>query len=462
MIRSTGICTRRLHSTVLLAARQHGSLLAWGGADHCQTGSPPEADGATHHGAFAPLGFHDRSDICSVATAAHVSGAISRDGRTYTWGTGSTLGLGVGISSAAEPREIASDRFQSLKFSETAAVAISSGADSQAFVWGVGVDGQLGLGGPMGPRGSYHGGAQETLVTRPRSLQGEPLRATAAARFRTLLLTKDGVLFSSGSGFHGELGVAGVSGVTTAPASVIGLPDAKTDPVESISAGHTFTLAGTASGRLYFWGSIGHGGSPNVIGGCAAAVVPALRTHVPTELPLPSSRGLPLTVAAGLHHAIVTDGMRLWALGTSWATGTVDATFGVAPRLVPLPRGLSRIARITAGPRNVGVIDGQGRAWIAGRLDSPLLLGAETGPSIAAALASGEAKNKKISRAALLASLDMEDEIGADGARDADGLSIVNGAIFSPRLTLVQDAALRGRTIIDLALGHSHALAVVV
>jgi len=317
----------------------------------------------------------------------------------------------------------------------------------------------------MGPRGSYHGGAQETLVSSPRSLSGEPLKATAAARFRTLLLTKDGMLFSSGSGFHGELGVAGSSGVTTAPASVVGLPDPKSDPVESISAGHTFTLAGTASGRLYFWGSIGHGGSPNVIGGSAAAasnVVPALRTNIPTELTLPSSRGLPLTVAAGLHHAIVTDGVRLWALGTSWATGSVDASLGVAPRLVPLPRGLSRIARITAGPRNVGVIDGQGRAWIAGRLDSPLLLGAETGPSIAAALASGEAKNSKVSRAALLASLNMEDEIGADGARDADGLSIANGAIFAPRLTLVLDAALHGRTIIDLALGNSHALAVVV
>ena len=66
-----------------------------------------------------------------------------------------------------------------------------------------------------------------------------------------------------------------------------------------------------------------------------------------------------------------------------------------------------------------------------------------------------------MSRTGLLTALGLEDEIGAGGGRDADGLIVSDGVLFAPRLTLVQDVNLDGHRITHLALGASHALAIV-
>ena len=356
------------------------TVLAWGRAIECQTGSPPAAGGASHHGAFTPAKLK-HIDAAFVAAGANASCVIALDGQTFLFGSGRALGLGAGAECVPEPRAL-SVQLSSIALSDSTAVAIDR-AGAQALVWGVGTDGQLGLGGAMGPVGSYHGGAQEALVVSPRPLRGEPLAGAAAARHRTLLLTQDGVVYAAGSGFHGELGVSGNSGVATAPASVVGLPE--NDPVSSIVAGHTFTLAATKNGRLFFWGRVGTGGMVGEGGGQTPQNM--LRAVVPTELTLPGrpdSKATPtLTLAAGLHHALVSDGKRLWAIGASWEHGGFDS---VAVRLVVLPRGVDSIVHIAAGPRTAGIVDGDGRAWLAGRLDSPLLLGAECGASVARAL----------------------------------------------------------------------------
>lgn len=457
-------------STVTLLSRRHGStssnrvvsgsVLAWGRGSEYQTGSPPLARGATHHGAFVPAGFSSsKADAVAVSAGSDVSGIINSNGQTFLFGTGCALGLGDGITCAAKPSALGGEKapvsLSQLALGESTSVAINW--NGQALVFGRGIDGQLGLGGPMGPVGSYHGGAQEDLITSPRALHGEPLASIAVARHRTLLLTKDGVVFTAGSGFHGELGAGGASGVVTAPASIVGLPNPKVDPVTSIAAGHTFTLAATQSGRLFFWGQVGHGGGPSNT---------LLRSRVPTELTLPNAQSKPLSLAAGLHHALITDHEFLWALGSSWEHGGFDSVTGVAPRIIPLPRGVRHIAQVVAGPRTAGIVDGDGRAWLAGRLDSPLLLGGETGPTIANALSSDtyqqqQQHQKGGTRAGLLTALGLEDEIGLSGGKDGDGIVVHDGSIFAPRLTLVQDVALDGRRIIHLALGKAHALAVV-
>jgi hypothetical protein len=448
-----------------------GALLAWGRATEHATGSRGALE---HHGATAPSGTAGRADFAAVAAGHHASGALTAAGEALVWGTGRALGLGPGVGAAASARPLAGapPPLCALALGEHTGAALSAGAAAQARVWGVGVDGQLGLGGALGPKGSYHGGAQEALVATPRALEGEPLAAVALARFRTLLLTTEGVVFAAGAGFHGELGVSGFGGVATAPASVVGLP--ADDPVAAVAAAHTFSLAATRRGRLFFWGLLGgHGGTRAVVvgggaggggagaGGAAGApaATASLRSAAPLELILPGSVGAPLMLAAGHAHALISDGARVWALGASWA-GDGDAA--VAPRAVALPRGVARVARVAAGPWTAGIVDGDGRAWLAGRLASPLLLGGEAGPSAARALARGDdARAGAVSRARLLEALGQADEIGAAGGADADGLVVAGGALFAPRLTRVVDAALAGARVVDLAIGAAHAVAVV-
>jgi len=407
-----------------------GSLLAWGRAAEHATGSPTAAAGRVdHHGALRPSGPSGaRADFVSAAAGHLASGALAADGAAFVWGTGRALGLGRGVASAAAPRALGGvPPLRLLALGEHTGAAVCA-RDAQARVWGVGVDGQLGLGGALGPLGSYHGGEQEALVAAPRALAGEPLAAVALARFRTLLLTADGVVFAAGAGFHGELGISGTSGVATAPASVVGLPAG----VTAIAAAHTFSLAATRCGRLFVWGLVGRGGTRAVVGARggaaaapprAAAAAPTLRAAAPLELALPGGVGAPLMLAAGHGHAIISDGARLWMLGAAWAG---DGAVAVAPARVALPAGVARVARVAAGPWTAGIVDERGRVWLAGRLVSPLLLGSGERPSA-----------------------------------DQDGLVNVDGALFAPRLTRVVDGALEGARVVDLALGAAHAVAVV-
>jgi len=331
------------------------------------------------------------------------------------------------------------------------------------WVWGVGSEGQLGLGGAMGPTGSYHGGAQRAFEPSPQRLQGEALLAAAALRHRTLLLSQEGLVYVTGSGFQGELGVSGTSGVVTSPASVVGLPS--NDRVTALCGGLTFTLAATASGRLFFWGVLGHGGA---YGTLSAQQATSLKSLAPLELVLPG-REAPLRpllhLAAGNHCALVSDGAALWALGASWGTGGFEQ--GVLPRAVPLPWGVRAVTGLAAGPSTVALVGDEATVWLAGRLDSPFLLGGEAGPSTArwleGALAAGAAGGEPPapnpdSRAALLEDLGLGNEIGWKGSFDGDGLVYQRGQVYSPRLVRVVDEALMSRRVRAVALGAAHGL----
>ena len=426
-----------------------------------------------HQGMQPPtLGKAAHTSVTDLCAGKHTSGYLHQ-GRVYTFGTGPSLGQGLGVASSPTPKEVPleSPGASRLFLGEGTGVALHASTRSP-LVWGTGSEGQLGLGGAMGPVGSYHGGQQSQLVASPRALQGEPLLSAALSRHRTLLLGENGLVYATGSGFCGELGVATTSGVVTSPASIVGLPDASSDRVVGIAAGLTFSLAATASGQLYFWGQLGHPGSAG-----------ALRHASPTPLPLPGhTPGSPLMLAAAGQGALVTDGQRLWALGCSWRDGGFGGAEGpVRPRPVPLPYGARSITFVAAGPHTVGLVTDCAQVWLAGRLDSAFLLGGEVGAgaqawheqqlavaaggAVAGAAGAGVAAGApKLSRASLLEELGLEEEIGAGGAHGGDGLhTSATGHLYAPRLVKVLDKALPAvsagkRRVVELAIGSAHAL----
>jgi len=327
---------------------------------------------------LAPLG--DKAlGVTAISAGSTSGGFIMANGKPYVFGTGSALGCGGEVDSSKTPvlPTPLPLKAKSLHLGDSTGLALDS-LTSTPHVWGVGSEGQLGLGGAIGPLGSYHGGAQPNLVATPQALQGEALvPSVVLAKHRTLLLSEQGVVYVTGSGFNGELGISGTSGVVTAPCSVVGLPDPAMDKVVAIAGGVTFSLAATQSGKLFFWGLVGHGGGDTT----------RMKHTQPTELTLPGRRegGGRLKLAAGSHHALITDGFTLWAMGSSWSSGGFED--GVHPRVVPLPSGVRKITHVAAGPWTAGVVTDERDVWVAGRINSPFLLGGEAGPSATKCLA---------------------------------------------------------------------------
>ena len=294
-------------------------------------------------------------------------------------------------------RTIALDQPISKVFSGTKTSVLIDTTGS-AFSFGENQEAQLGLGGNLGPVDSYHGGSQRAFVADPeRVLFPEEVCVTSASlnRRHSLFLTSTGKVHSCGSSFDGALGLTdSVLGstrfipVSTSPALVQGLPH--DDPVVSIGAGLSFSLALTASNKLYFFGRLGHGGVANVAAtidatrnglkkrnktsssssssltsttSSTSSVSSTVATTVHTEQSLFSPSPLLLAslddalggstsstnmtsnasvaqISCGLHHALISVNNRLFSFGLSRAgsgalgSGPVSTTSSPSPSLL--------------------------------------------------------------------------------------------------------------------------------
>lgn len=530
-------------------------LLAFGRGLECQTGLGVPAG---HHAA-ADIPMAENEQAVAVAAGQYSGGVLTKSGKAYVWGSNKRGGLAAGksISTVDQLRLFAcgnvgsnkTETLQQLHLGHEHSAAITPGG--ALFMVGSAGEGQLGLGGAMGREGSYHGGQQAEAVHTPRLIEepfgelSEKVCAVGLSRFFSLFLCRSGRLYASGSDFQFAMGVG--PPYCTSPCLVLGLPDHQQDPVVRIAAGLSFSLAITASGRVFFWGSLGHGGAPGVIAGHAShkggqeARGSMLRSKDPMELQLPGwsdeksvsddisktvytpgcglhstpiprpthggQRGYGLQVAAGLHHAAITDGTHLWTLGIDkyGATGTlgpVESTSPVqgtahGPLLVPLPGDrMDRITALACGPYTTAIVR-NGVLWTCGRLESPYLLGDVLSSYAARAMglqhAQGEAHEKvdysalppSLQEAIRMASSDpvvlgksvvstQEALLRSFGIRTGQtgpllagvpGLTAAaNGSPFmiAPRFVPVLEPELyhEGRKPISMALGAAHAVAI--
>ena len=284
-------------------------------------------DAAQQQKAALPFG---ELAVNSIACGSKNSAAIVDGKALWMFGSGSRgeLCLGQAMVNAQHPVRVSVDdvdtslRRAILGPSTTALIS----SDGKLYMAGEGREGALGVGGQIGPVGSYHGGQQPDAVYEPRLLSffndnKIAVKDAALSRHFSLFLTEDGSVYSCGSGFHGELGL-GRSAYATSPQLVLGLPDPAKDPVVSIAAGTGFSLAATKSGKLFFWGRVGSGGQPSVLGQdgkiSTEEVKRTLWHPTVTSLDIPGYTNiddLPLRLVAGAQHALITDGVRVWMLG---------------------------------------------------------------------------------------------------------------------------------------------------
>lgn len=170
------------------------------------------------------------------------------------------------------------------------------------YAWGRGAEGQLGT-----------GGTDASLVPVAVTPAGGGFTAIAAGFGHCVALGKDNKVYAWGRNSRGEAGTGSTSTGVSAPARVVGLPDAV---FTAVAAGGEFSLALTEDGTVYAWGSGGLGQLGNGASGTSALPVQVSGTG-------PGGTAMDLVAAGGTgNHALA----RAATSGTVWAWG--DNSFG--------------------------------------------------------------------------------------------------------------------------------------
>jgi alpha-tubulin suppressor-like RCC1 family protein len=289
----------------------------------------------------------------SVSAGTHHTCAVTSTDDIYCWGYDvyGALGIGGGANIRSTPMPI-------LDGGDGTWVAVSAGgwADNshtcglrsagQLFCWGADGNGQLGDGEPL-----------EDQFT-PSEVAGHSFRwaAVSAGDGHTCAIKTNRRLFCWGLNHSGQVGDGSTVDNRPTPVEVAG----RTADWASVSAGHQHTCARKVSGRLFCWGSNGHGqmGVTRDIPG----------TRRPREVA--GGRTDWAEVSAGHRHTCArTTGRRLFCWGDNIAgqlgSGQPNATGVDAPREVA-GGGTKWVSVSVSGYHSCARKD-TGRLWCWGR-----------------------------------------------------------------------------------------------
>jgi alpha-tubulin suppressor-like RCC1 family protein len=183
--------------------------------------------------------------VKQVAAGADHSMVLTRDGDVFTWGDGGSGRLGHGnTDSQLVPKQVESlSNVMDIAAGWSHSLAVGEGG--VVFKWGYNGFGQLGLGGHTN-RNVPTEVPEDTLVV-----------AVAAGSYHSFALSRDGTVMACGWNRSGQLGLGDTDDRDTFTV-VAGLRD-----VVDIDAGFDHSIAVTVEGGLYSWGTgraIGHAG----------------------------------------------------------------------------------------------------------------------------------------------------------------------------------------------------------
>lgn len=273
-----------------LALTTTGELYAWGANADGQLGTADNANHLVPMRVAPPVGDPGIRWAQVVAGTSHTL-AVSTDGRLFAWGSNKNGQLGIGIAaSQSHPVPV----FLPIgvvghcaQIAAGNAHSLALTTEGQLFAWGDNDHGQLG-------DGSFSRSMMPTAVLTPAG-HPQPWQQIAAGRYHTLALTADGKLFAWGSNKGGQLGPSIADNITRP--RPVNLPTALKNTVwTQVAGGAAHTIALTADGRAYTWGN-------NVAGQLGSGSTRASRG--PVAIALPASCASRCTqVAAGSFHTL--------------------------------------------------------------------------------------------------------------------------------------------------------------
>jgi alpha-tubulin suppressor-like RCC1 family protein len=290
--------------------------------------------------------------VAALAAGVTHSLVLTSTGELYTFGENQFGQLGRTANSGTENANRVPERI-SLPGASGQVVQIAAGAEQslaltstgQLYVFGGNRYGELGS---AANAGTPIPNPTPTPVALPGA-SGQVVQIAAGVE-QSLALTSTGQLYAFGGNRYGELGRAAnvetpVPNPTPAPVS---LP-ASAGPVKSIAAGAFHSLALTASGLIYAFGrnTDGQLGSASGAGGEAA-------NATPLAVSLPGANGPAVGLAAGAAHSLaITASGELYSfgsnldgqLGRAASSGTASANPTPAPVALPAGTTIDTVAR---------------------------------------------------------------------------------------------------------------------
>jgi alpha-tubulin suppressor-like RCC1 family protein len=234
------------HACVLDAA---GAAVCWGSGTQGQFGAGELSGYMWAVAAVRSEGALAGHHLTEVSSGGRHTCGVDADGNAYCWGRGMEGQLGIGPKPRNSPLPVRVDSTGVLDgrtLTHIAAGAKHSCAldvEGRAFCWGANQAGQLGDG-------------TESPRNAPATVDlgsGYQLTSITAGTASTCATTAGGLVLCWGRGKNGELG-NGTNKRTTTPARVVG-----TGPngihVESVSLGRRHACGVTSDGHVYCWGN---------------------------------------------------------------------------------------------------------------------------------------------------------------------------------------------------------------
>ena len=249
--RAMSVSAAEYHSLALTAG---GAVWSWGRGEDGQLGH-----GDFHQDQLLPkkIEAFDGQRVLAVSVGMSHSLALTADGAVWSWGGGAFGKLGHGDRQAQllpkKVEALVGQRVVAASAGENHSLAIT--ADGAVWSWGTGGE-ATGAYGRLG-----HGDEQDQLLPKKiEALAGQRVLAVSAGGAHSLALTADGAVWSWGWANSGRLG-HGDQQDQPLPKKVEALTGRR---VVAVSAGGEHSLALTADGAVWSWGSgyygrLGHG-----------------------------------------------------------------------------------------------------------------------------------------------------------------------------------------------------------
>jgi alpha-tubulin suppressor-like RCC1 family protein len=340
--RATQVAAGQDHSLVVAAS---GQLWAFGGNHLGQLGNATYHPPGDANPVPTPVTLPGQSgQVTQVAAGFFNSLAATSGGQLYAFGRNDSGQNGSAANTGPNPtpglvtlpgqvggvRQIAAGNDHTL--------VVTSGG--QLYAFGSDAVGQAGL------RTGARVNPVPTLVVLPG--QAGQVTQVAASNFHSLVVTSSGQLYAFGWNTHGQLGTTTNIGTYNAnPVPTLVTLPGQTGPVAQVAAGQDHSLAVTANGQLFAfgsndWGQLGVAANRGTTAANPVPALVALGVAIGTVAPGPASHSLALVSGLEITSASLPSGSATLAYAaTPSAAGTPPLTWSASA----LPAGLSIDAR---------------------------------------------------------------------------------------------------------------------